>query len=33
MWEISQAGMWFAIGAVVIVLLLDIWAINSVWRS
>ncbi|WP_426143246.1 PLD nuclease N-terminal domain-containing protein [Pseudomonas sp. DWP3-1-2] len=33
MWEISQAGMWFAIGAVVIVMLLDIWAINSVWRS
>ncbi|HEX8592010.1 MAG TPA: PLD nuclease N-terminal domain-containing protein [Pseudomonas sp.] len=29
----SQAGMWFAIGAVVILLLVDLWAINSVWRS
>lgn len=31
--EMSQAGMWFAIGAAVILLLVDIWAINSVFRS
>jgi hypothetical protein len=33
MWEITQAGMWFAVGAVVILLAVDIWAINSVWHS
>ena len=31
--EVSQAGMWFAIGAAVILLLVDLWAINSVFRS
>lgn len=33
MWEMTQAGMWFAVGAVVILLAVDIWAINSVWHS